>query len=65
MSAICERAPPYIGAIMRDMKGNILDMLDLEELVVEKVSRCVSILPPVGYGGRRSLPCLHCNPEVV
>ena len=34
---ICERAPPYIVAMMDDMKENIDDLLDLEELVVEKL----------------------------
>lgn len=34
---ICESSPPYIEAMMLDMKENILIILDLEDLVVEKL----------------------------
>ena len=42
--AVCERSPPYIEAMMRELKGQIEEILDLEEFVVEKLTEDPELL---------------------
>ena len=48
--AVCERSPPYIEAMMRELKGQIEEILDLEEFVVEKLTEDPELLGEIWCG---------------
>ena len=47
VTTVCEQSPPYIAAMIDDLKENIEDVLDLEDCLVEKLTEDKALINEV------------------